>query len=144
MFDGLILIKLVVGDGAKGIPFSSFFSFSALPFEFILDGLSASRSAGSWHHRNPSKISGSEMKLGSLLMGPDGKHMCTPSGRWRPSDNVKGVLTIRCIDTISVFISRRQHILTKKQETKRLRTFTRRTPTLRLTQETIHTFLSIE
>lgn len=60
---------------------------------------SALRSVGSWHQRNPSKTPGFVMKVGSLLIGPDAKQMCVPVGRRRPSESVRGSLTMRWKDT---------------------------------------------
>lgn len=143
IFDGLMLMKLVVGDGACGVPSCSLFSSPTSPLEIMLTGLRAFRSDGSWHHRNPSKMAGFGTKVGSLLMGPDGKQMCTPLGRWRPSDSVKDSLTIRCIDTSSARLADVRTILSRKHG-KRSRTFTRWAPTLRFTQKAIQSFLSVK
>lgn len=93
MFDALILTKLVDVDGARevGCGFSLLGSWSGF--------VSASRSFGSWHQRNPSKVSGFGTKEGSLLIGPEGKQMCVPVGRSRPSERVMGSLTMRWKDT---------------------------------------------
>lgn len=144
ILDGLMLMKLVVGDGACSVPSCSVFSSPTSPLEIMLTGLRAVRSAGSWLHRNPSKMSGFETNAGSLLMGPDGKQMCTPLGKWRPSDNVKGSLTIRCIDTMSARLADACQTFLSTEHDKRSRTFTRWPPTLRFTQKAIQSFLSVK
>lgn len=143
ILDGLMLMNLVVGDGACSVPSCSLFSSPTSPLEIMLTGLRAVRSSGSQHHRNPSKMAGFETKAGSLLMGPDGKQMCTPLGRWRPSDNVNGSLTIRCIDTMSARLADR-HTFSSTEHDKRSRTFTRWAPTLRFTQKAIQSFLGVK
>ena len=86
----------------------------------------------SLHHRNPSNVAGlCGIMSASWLSGPDGKQICEPIGRVKPSVSVRGVLTTRWKDTIV------RVVLAFASSAVGRHTLSRRIKPLRLPQKTI-------